>query len=225
MRPHAVLIAFLLLAGCGANDAPMPSVSGGTNVGIDLPPPDTAGGLSLTEVLSGRRSIRDFTDDPLSDAELSQLVWAAQGVTSEDGKRAAPSAGATYPLELYVVTAAGRYRYEPDHHRLVELATGDVRADLAAAALDQSPVADAAATFAITAVLARTAERYGDRAERYVKLEAGHAAQNLLLQAVALNLGAVPIGAFNDNELAEVLLLPQDEAPLYLIAVGRPAGG
>ena len=224
MRPRIVLIAFLVLAGCtGSDDAP--EAPGGVAVQLDLPPPDTTGGLGLSDALSGRRSVRDFTDASLSAAELSQLLWATQGITSTDGRRTAPSAGATYPLGVYVVTDTGLHRYEPGRHVLVLVAEGDFRGDLAAAALDQEAIAEAAATFAIAAVYARTEERYGDRAERYVKLEAGHAAQNLLLQAVALGLGAVPIGAFKDSELGEVLRLPPDHEPLYLIAVGRPVAG
>lgn len=225
MRPHIVLIAFLVISGCAGSDDTVPEAHGGTPLRIDLPPPDTAGGPGLGDALSNRRSVRDFTDQALGPAELSQLLWATQGVTAEDGKRTAPSAGATYPLELYVVTDTGLHRYDPDQHDLERLAAGDFRAELAKAALDQTSVATAAATFAIAAVYARTQERYGDRAERYVKLEAGHAAQNLLLQAVALDLGAVPIGAFTDGEVARVLQLPADHEPLYLIPVGRPASG
>lgn len=223
MRRIVMLIAFLVLAGCGSSETTIPETAGDTIVRLDLPSPDTSDGLSLTDALARRRSVRDYADAPLSTDELSQLLWATQGVTSEDGKRTAPSAGATYPLELYVVTDSGLYHYQPDQHTLLRLLEGDLRDELAAAAVGQEPVAEAAVTFAIAAVYARTAERYGDRAERYVKLEAGHAAQNLLLQAVALNLGAVPIGAFSDTEVGRVLQLPADHAPLYLIAVGRPA--
>jgi SagB-type dehydrogenase family enzyme len=225
MRPYPVLIAILVLAGCGGSVTTIPEASGDTIVQLDLPTPETTGGLGIADALTRRRSEREFKNEALSEQELSQLLWATQGVTSEDGKRTAPSAGATYPLELYLVTDSGLYHYQPDQHSLLQLAQGDLRAELSAAALDQKPVAEAAATFAITAVYARTAERYGDRAERYVKLEAGHAAQNLLLQAVGLDLGAVPIGAFTDAEVGRVLQLPADHEPLYLIAVGRPADG
>jgi SagB-type dehydrogenase family enzyme len=192
-------------------------------VRIDLPVPDTAGGPSLTLAMATRRSVRDFTAEPLTTEELSQLLWAAQGVTSDTGKRTAPSAGATYPLEVYVVTEDGRYRYVPDGHQLVALFEGDPRIELAKAAHDQASVAEAAATFAITAVYDRTEQKYGDRAALYVKLDAGHAAQNLLLQAVALGLGGVPIGSFDEIEVAGVLNLPTDHAALYMVAIGRPA--
>lgn len=225
MRPYAVLIAFVIFAGCAGGDDIDRESSGVAVVSLALPEPDTTGGLSLADAMTRRRSIRDFADAPLSTEELSQLLWATQGTTAADGKRTAPSAGATYPLELYVTTETGIYRYRPDEHDLVVLAEGDFRSELSMAALDQVPITAAAATFAIAGVYARTEERYGDRAERYVKLEAGHAAQNLLLQAVALDLGAVPIGAFIDSEVAEVLQLPADHEPLYLIPVGLPAVG
>jgi SagB-type dehydrogenase family enzyme len=167
--------------------------------------------------------VRAYRAEPLDLAEVSQLLWATQGVTSAAGLRTAPSAGALYPLELYLVTAAGFYRYEPDGHCLEVLGEADLRADLSRAALSQEAVALAPAVFILAAVYARTEQKYGDRAERYVKLEAGHAGQNLLLQAVALDLGAVPIGAFHDDQVQDVLGLPADHEPLYLIPVGRPS--
>ena len=190
---------------------------------VDLPPPETTGGPSLTSALAARRSVREFTSKGLTREELSQLLWAAQGVTSDEGKRTAPSAGATYPLEIYVVTAEGRYHYQPPGHRLTTLAEGDGRAKLSAAAHDQAAVGQAAATFVIAAVAARTERKYGDRATLYVKLDAGHAAQNLLLQAVALGLGGVPIGSFSEPSVAAALELPEEHEPLYMIAIGRPA--
>ncbi len=189
---------------------------------IDLPRPDTVGGPSFTETLARRRSVREFADEPLTPDQLSQLLWAAQGVSSDSGKRTAPSAGATYPLELYVVTGGGRYRYEPTDHGLEQLADGDLRAELSRAAHEQPSVAEAAATFAIIAVSARTEQKYGDRAVSFVKLDAGHAAQNLLLQAVALGLGGVPIGSFSESQVAEVLDLPPGHEPLYMVTIGRP---
>ncbi len=189
---------------------------------IDLPAPRTDGGMSLEEALAARRSAREFTDEPLTLEQISQLLWSAQGITADWGGRTAPSAGALYPLEVYVVTADGSFHYLPDGHRLWVMSRGDLRAPLAEAALGQAAVSEAPAVFVITAVYARTAGKYGDRAERYVRLEAGHACQNLLLQAVALGLGAVPIGAFSDTEVQRVLGLPADQEPLYLIPVGHP---
>jgi SagB-type dehydrogenase family enzyme len=167
--------------------------------------------------------VREFKDEPLTLAELGQLLWAAQGVTNQYGFRTAPSAGALYPLEVYAVTREGAYHYEPQGHRLTVHLEGDLRQALYEAALRQDPVLDAPVVFVIAAVYGRTAAKYGaERSPRYVHLEAGHAAQNVLLQAVALNLGAVPIGAFYDERVQEVLKLPSDQQPLYLIPVGRP---
>jgi len=188
-----------------------------------LPAPRQEGALSVEAALARRRSLREFAPRPLSAAELGQLAWAAQGVTHGEGLRTAPSAGALYPLELYVATASGLYRYEPRRHALRRLAANDPRPALRRAALGQDCVGEAPAVFAITAVPARAARRYGAaRAPRYAHLEAGHAAQNLLLQAVALGLGAVPVGAFDDAALAQALSLPESEQPLYLIPVGVP---
>jgi SagB-type dehydrogenase family enzyme len=189
---------------------------------IELPAPRTSGPMPLERALAERRSVRAFTDEPLSLEELSQLLWAAQGITAEWGGRTAPSAGALYPLEVYAATPDGVYRYVPEDHGLEPLATGDLRPALAGAALGQEAIRDAPVVLVIAAVFRRTEVKYGARAERYVHLEAGHAAQNVLLQAVALGLGGVPIGAFSDRDVQRVLGLPADHAPLYLIPVGHP---
>jgi SagB-type dehydrogenase family enzyme len=190
-----------------------------------MPQPTEDGAMSLEQSLAGRRSVRSYTDETLTLDEISQLMWAAQGRTEQEGAgRAAPSAGGTYPLELYVVTPDGVYHYVPDGHLLEVVHGGDLRAPLAEAALDQQWVAIAPIVVVVTAIFARTEQRYGERAERYVHLEAGHAAQNILLQAVALDLGAVPVGAFRDEQVQEVLGIPDDREPLYLIPVGRPLG-
>jgi SagB-type dehydrogenase family enzyme len=187
-----------------------------------LPPPSLSGGKSLEETLAQRRSVRAFDDEPLELAELGQLLWAAQGVTDERGFRTAPSAGALYPLEIYVATADGIYQYRPDGHQLLVFTRDDARSSLYQAALRQEPVRQAPAVVVVTAVYERTASKYGDeRTLRYVHLEAGHAAQNLLLEAVALGLGAVPIGAFQDEQVQAALQLPADHQPLYLIPVGH----
>jgi SagB-type dehydrogenase family enzyme len=192
---------------------------------IDLPAPRLSGSLSLEETLAQRRSNRDYGHAPLTDDQVGQLLWAAQGVTGEHGQRTAPSAGALYPLELYVALPQGVYHYEPGAHRLLLVAQADARPDLQRAALQQRAVGQAPAVFVLAAVYQRTAQKYGaQRTPRYVHLEAGHAAQNLLLQAVALRLGAVPIGAFDDAAVQQVLGLPADHEPLYLIPVGHPRG-
>lgn len=181
------------------------------------------GRMSLEDVLSRRRSIRSFTSRPLSEDEILRLCWAAQGITHPAGLRTAPSAGALYPLELYVATAAGLFAYDPAHHRLVRRSGDDLRAAMQWAALSQDAVGQCPTVFVVTAVPARSAVKYGARAKRYVLLEAGHAAQNLLLEATAHALGAVPIGAFDDARLREVLDLPATTEVLYLIPVGQPA--
>lgn len=190
---------------------------------IQLPPPATEGRVSLEHVLNARRSVREFSTEPLSAVELSQLLWSAQGVTGRGGLRTAPSAGALYPLGLYVATADGFFHYEPRGHRMLRLFSRDPRPALRRAALDQAPVGAAPAVFVIAARIARTEAKYGKaRSPRYVHMEAGHAAQNLLLQAVALGRAGVPIGAFDDSRVHRALALPQGEVPLYLIAVGMP---
>jgi SagB-type dehydrogenase family enzyme len=178
--------------------------------------------MSLEEALARRRSVREFSNKALSDQELSQLLWAAQGITHPEGLRTAPSAGALYPLELYVANAAGLYRYDPQRHELQRRSERDLRPSLCRAAQEQESVREAPVVFVITAIYARTAQKYGqDRSPRYAHLEAGHAAQNLLLQAVALGLGAVPVGAFHDDLVQKVLALPVEEQPLYLIPTGH----
>ena len=188
-----------------------------------LPAPQRTGKVSLEEALARRRSVREFKKQPPTDQELSQLLWAAQGITRPDGCRAAPSAGALYPLELYVAMQEGLFHYQSHSHRLIRRSERDLRAELAGAALDQAAVSEAPVVFVIAAVYERTARKYGPaRTPRYVHLEAGHAAQNLLLEAVALGLGGVPVGAFHDERVQAVLGLPADHKPLYLIPVGHP---
>jgi SagB-type dehydrogenase family enzyme len=195
---------------------------------ISLPAPRQESDFSLERALRERRSVREFGKAALTPEEVSQLLWAAQGVTSRDGLRTAPSAGALYPLELYLVVGAvrdldpGVYKYVPAGHKLMKVMTGDLRRPLAAAALGQDSVADAAAVLVFTAVEQRTTRKYGSRGARYVHIETGHAAQNVFLEATALGLAAVVVGAFDDEKVGEVLNLPQGETPLYLMPLGRP---
>lgn len=199
---------------------------------VGLPPPPRASAMRLDEALAKRRSVREFAPGALTLAEVSVLLWAAQGITEPEGStkpehRTAPSAGATYPLEIYVVAgevdglADGVYHYIPDTHRLELVTEGDIRVRMAEAAADQEWISRAAMAVVIATVLERITTRYGKRGERYVHMEAGHAAQNVLLQAVALGLGATPVGAFNDSAVARLLQLPAGEAPLYIVPVGR----
>ncbi|MCL6430311.1 MAG: SagB/ThcOx family dehydrogenase [Anaerolineae bacterium] len=192
---------------------------------MDLPPPQTSGRVPLEEVLLRRRSVRQFEEEPLTQEQISQLLWAAQGLTDPRGFRTAPSAGALYPLELYLAMAEGAFRYTPSAHALQEIASEDRRPDLWRAALRQEAVRQAPAVFVLAAVYERTSAKYGaERSPRYVHLEAGHAAQNLLLQAVAIGLGGVPIGAFDDEAVQAALGLALEEKPLYIIPIGRPRG-
>jgi len=194
---------------------------------MKLPEPRYDSNVSIEEALLKRRSVREYTGEPLTLQEVSQLLWAAQGITDPRGFRTAPSAGGLYPLEVYVVVgdvedlATGVYRYRPQEHELVKLLGEDKRTEIAEAALGQAWVEEAAVDMVITAVYERTTVKYGDRGIRYVHMEAGHAAQNLCLQATAMNLGAVTVGAFHDEEVKEVLDLPENERPLYIIPVGR----
>jgi SagB-type dehydrogenase family enzyme len=189
----------------------------------DLPTPTLKGAMSLEEALSQRRSIRQFADRPLDLAQLSQLCWAAQGITEPGrGLRTAPSAGALYPIELYIVTAEGTHHYAPKEHRLDLVLPGDLRPELQKAANNQQHIGQAGAVVVITAVVERTAKKYGPRAERFCYLESGHIAQNILLQATSLHLGCVPMGAFDDDAVAKVLRLPKEQSVMYIVAVGYP---
>jgi SagB-type dehydrogenase family enzyme len=197
-------------------------------VTITLPEVSIDGGRSFAAVLHERRSIREFAAAPLSLEAAGQLLWAAQGVTSSAGERTSPSAGALYPLEVYLVAgsvdglAAGVYGYRAHGHSLYAHLAGDRRRELAEAALGQAVVLEAPAVLVIAALYARTARKYGARSERYVHIEVGHAAQNVYLQAQALGLGTVIVGAFDDAAVRAALELAEQEAPLALLPVGAP---
>ena len=197
-----------------------PAVSNAGEI-VELPPPQIEGKVSVEQALFGRRSIREFTEKDLTWEEISQLLWAAQGITEERyGFRTVPSAGALYPLELYVVKREGVYHYLPQGHKLERTLGGDLRPSLSKAAFWQEAVRDAPVDIVIAAVYRRTQEKYRGRGIRYVHLEAGHVAQNIHLQAMALGLGSVPIGAFYDDRVQRVLSLPQNHEPIYIIPVG-----
>jgi SagB-type dehydrogenase family enzyme len=190
---------------------------------VKLPDPLIEQGMSLKTAISSRRSVREFSTEPLKMEEISQLLWAAQGITHDGDRRTAPSAGATYPLELYLVTAESVFRYIARDHTLLPTLEGDLRKDLFAASLEQEFFLEAPVTVVFTAVLARTEQRYGStRSPRYVHIEVGHAAQNMMLQAVALGLDTVPVGAYEDESVSRVLNLPADHIPLYLVPAGHP---
>jgi SagB-type dehydrogenase family enzyme len=194
---------------------------------IELPLPRKDAGVSIEQVLLRRRSTREFQPGALTLPEVSQLLWAAQGITSREGFRTAPSAGALYPLELFLVVgeveslSAGVYRYVPRGHRLDLVGKGDLRAPLASAALGQEYVKEGAAVLVFAAVYERTMVKYGERGIRYVHMEVGHAAQNVALQAAAMDLGAVTVGAFDDPAVGKLLSMDRSEQPLYLLPLGR----
>ncbi len=201
-------------------------------VQIQLPPPSLKGRMSLEEAVARRRSIRDFAPEPLSQSQLSQILWAAQGISNARGRyRTVPSAGASYPLEVFVVCggngidgiAAGVYQYNVESHSLVQHHKGDVRAELARAALDQEFVYEAPVDIIFCALFSGTLSGYGSRGERYIHMEVGHAGQNIYLQATALGLATVAVGAFHDEQVREVLRLDKQYKPLYIMPVGRPA--
>jgi SagB-type dehydrogenase family enzyme len=188
---------------------------------FELPLPREVGDVSVEQAIARRRSIRDFAPEPPGMYAVANLLWAAQGVTSQDGRRAAPSAGARYPLETYFVCEYGLFHYLPgDPHAAVKLWAEDLRARLAKACLGQRFIAEAPLSIIFAAVYERTASRYGDRGTRYVHMDVGHAAENVHLQAEALGLGSVPVGAFDDEAVAAVLRLPAEQEPLYLVPVG-----
>ncbi len=215
-----LMVGILLVTQCsGEPDAVNPQSDT-----IQLPAPDTTGNVALEKAIARRRSIRSFTNEVLTNEQIGQLLWSAQGITApQRGFRAAPSAGALYPLEVYVVTAQGVYHYEPQGHRLRLHRSGNQMPALAQACLGQSFVQQTGANFVITAVYSRTLAKYGERARPYVDIEVGAAGENLLLQAVALDLGAVMVGAFRDEAVTEALRLPADHHPVLVIPVGHPA--
>jgi SagB-type dehydrogenase family enzyme len=219
----------VVLTGCHNNNSNTPSATASAAPEIfTLPAPQLAGTVSLEESLNERRSVREYSDEPLSLSVVAQLLWAAQGITNVNGYRTAPSAGGLYPLEIYLVAGrvehlpAGIFRYVPKEHNLILINRGDYRQELSSASLDQKSVEDGAIDLVISAVNERTTQKYGERGIRYVAIETGHASQNVLLQAVVLGLGAVPIGAFDDSRVKKLLMIPEEETPLYVIPVGRP---
>jgi len=199
---------------------------------IKLVSPQKEGGMNLWEAIRKRRSVRDFMNEPISQADISQLLWAAQGITKKimgSELRAVPSAGALYPVETYLIihnvedVEPGIYHYNVQNHSLERISAGDFRAQIAQAALDQEFLAEANVVFVWTAVFERSKWKYKERAYRYVYLDAGHIAQNLALAAVSLGLGSCQIAALYDDEVNELLGVDgREESVLYLTAVGKP---
>ncbi|NLA30460.1 MAG: SagB/ThcOx family dehydrogenase [Methanomicrobiales archaeon] len=231
----AITLIFALVAGCagvhplpGGNSNPTPPEDA-----IRLPEPRFESDVPVEAALRDRRSVRVYADVPLTLADIGQVLWAAQGVTDERGYRTTPSAGALYPLEIYVVAGdlmdlpTGIYHYQPDGHILVRTTGGDQREALQAAAVNQTPIGDAPATIVICAIPERTTAKYGERGMRYVYMEAGHASENVYIQAVAMDLATIVIGAFDDARIGDILDLPGNTTPLYIMPVGKqvPGGG
>jgi SagB-type dehydrogenase family enzyme len=195
---------------------------------VSLPVPVMIGEFSVEEALANRRSVREYSDQPLTLSEIGQLLWAAQGITEPGtGKRTAPSAGALYPLELYVATGnveglpPGVYKYNPYEHRLLLIKRDDVRTTLRQAAIDQSAVEEGSAILVFASVHERTTQKYGERGIRYVHMEVGSAIQNVYLQAESLGLSTVIIGAFTDSAVQSVMGMDEMERPLGIMPVGR----
>ncbi len=194
---------------------------------VTLPKPAKDGTLSVEAAMDKRKSLRSYAAGALSIAEVSQLLWAAQGINRPNGMRTAPSAGALYPLEVYLIAgnvddlSPGVYLYHPHNHALELINGADLRADLARAALRQSCIAKGAIDLVLAGVYEQTAMKYGSRAHQYVHMEIGHAAQNIYLQAAALDLGTVVVGAFDDEEVQHVLKMKKNETPLCIMPVGR----
>jgi len=192
---------------------------------IKLPSIQTIGKLSVEEAISKRRSVREYKDGALSLKEVSQLLWSAQGVTANWGARTAPSAGALYPLEIYLVAGRvknlkpGIYRYNPERLSLVKIVEGDKRFALFSASFFQTCVKNAPISLVICAQYERTTRKYGERGRRYVHVEVGHAGQNIYLQAESLGLATVAIGAFADEAVKKVLNIKEE--PLYIMPVGK----
>ncbi|STX40828.1 nitroreductase [Legionella donaldsonii] len=206
---------------------PSPSSRVTAETKIKLPAPLYDSTTSLEQALKQRRSIRQYKEDAITLQQVSQLLWAAQGITSPEGFRTAPSAGALYPLEIYLVSGnvrglpTGVYHYLPAEHALQLMVKGDKRTALTAAALQQNAIKFAPVNLVMTAVYARTTKKYGNRGKQYVHMEIGHAAQNVCLQVTALGLGTVIIGALDEPAFRAILALPKEETPLYIMPVGK----
>lgn len=209
------------------------SVKLDTNVKVDqieqdniiLPDPKHKSNVSIEEAISSRRSKRNYKSEHINIGQLSQILWAAQGITGQIGDyklRAAPSAGALYPIEIYVVLPKGVYLYLPQGHKLKKIKSGDLRSELAKAALNQWWIRDTSCDIVITAVYERTMAKYGQRGVRYAVIEAGAVTENVYLQVESLELGTVSVGAFNDRDVQKILNIPDNRRPLIIMPIGYP---
>lgn len=199
---------------------------------MNLPKPKLTGDVSVEQAIKHRRTIRSYLSKPLTLEQLSQMFWAAQGITEDRGyKRSAPSGGALYPMDIYAIVGdngveglkAGIYHYDPHNHSAVLITEGDFRKDVARTALSQMWMASAPLNLVITSEYRRITSKYGSRGERYAMIEAGHIGQNIFLQAEALGLRAGIVGAFHDNDLIRVMNIPRSHEPLLILPVGYGA--
>ena len=230
----------LLLTSFNINKQFSKTMNSGLNpqqhVVISLPEPRLSSQVSVEHTLLNRRSVRDFTDEPVTLSEVSQILWSAYGITEErsypsflrGGLRTAPSAGALYPLEIYLVAGnveglkKGIYKYISDGHSLEVISEGDFRKELSDAAVNQEFVAQAPASLVYTAIFNRITQKFGKRGrDRYVCMDLGHSAQNVYLQAYALNIGTCAVGVFTDKMVSIVMQLPDNEEPLYIMPFGK----
>jgi len=194
---------------------------------IKLPEPLYEGGISVEEALKARRSVRDYNKDLLTLSDVSQLLWAAQGITNDRGYRTAPSAGALYPLEIYILVAnvqdlsPGIYKYNPSEHELICNVEGDKRNDLAEAAFGQDCVRNASIVIVFAGVYERVTQKYGEMGIKATHMEAGHASQNVYLQALSLKLGTVAVGGFDVDKTEKAINMEEEEEALYMMPVGK----
>jgi len=229
MKMRTVSTALALAAGLAiwGQAAPPPATVPEAHKTLKLPVPRFDGGAAVEKALMTRRSQRAFSDKPLALSEVSQLCWAAQGITDDKGHRTAPSAMATYPLEVYVLASrveglpAGLYRYLPESHELVLLKPGLTSADLVAQGAKQEWIKQAPAVFMLTGVAERANRKKTSKGERFVWVEAGLAAENFFLQAASLGMGSTYVGGFDDEGMKKFLALPAGEEPLAVLPVGR----
>ena len=199
---------------------------GGT---LNLPAPMLDGDVSLQKTIKHRRTVRSFSNKPLTVGQLSQILWAAQGITEDSGlKRAAPSAGALYPIDIYAVMGnnsvrelyQGVYHYYPPDHSIEKIIDTDAREDVAVASLRQMWMATAPVILVITSEYSRITIKYGERGKRYAMIEVGHIGQNIFLQCEALGLCAGIVGAFYDTQVAGAIKTQKNHEPLIIMPVG-----
>jgi protease I len=191
---------------------------------IQLIEPDVTGTVPLEQALAMRRSVSQFTNEALKPSQISQLAWAGQGITEpQTGLRTAPSLGGIYPIELLFATQEGIFAYNPTEHRLEQISDQDVRIPLAGATSMPESVAGAACNIILAGSIRKVSERFGDKARTYIYLEAGHIAQNIHLQAAALDLGSVAVAGFDTDSVRKTCKLTRNLNPLYIICVGHPA--